>query len=120
MSRSSQLFLQTTAGALAVGLIGAVFSWDLFVPGAIVGIIAALLTCGIRDPEPTMLDVLKQGQDTNIFKVCISDVMDRIPEVCILHKLHHSWFDPSLPSMHLSPWFALVFPSSEAKQPQQA
>jgi hypothetical protein len=91
-NNSSRLFFQTSAGALSVGfLLVAFVGWDWFVPGALVGVVAALLTWGFRESEPTILDVLNRQQDTEIFRTFITDLLGRIPEVRIV--LLFSWLN---------------------------
>jgi hypothetical protein len=79
---SSRLFFKTSAGALSVGfLLVAFVGWDWFVPGALIGLVAGLLTWGVRESEPTILDVLKKQQDTEIFRTFMMDLLGRMPEV---------------------------------------
>ena len=73
--------MKTVIGGLVVGAIVALYDFEYFVPGTIIGAIAALLTFGIREPETTVLDLLNDQSDTNVFKAFIADMMARIEEV---------------------------------------
>mmetsp|Transcript_56209 Transcript_56209/g.137843 ORF Transcript_56209/g.137843 Transcript_56209/m.137843 type:complete len:211 (-) Transcript_56209:565-1197(-) len=80
MVNPAKLFFQTLGSALLIGLIGASFDVQLFLPGCAIGAVAVLLVCGIPDPGESIMDVLKKQTDTNIFKAFISDLIHRIPE----------------------------------------
>jgi hypothetical protein len=77
----SKLFQQTAGGALVVGIVFALVDLEYFVPGLFFGAVAALLTFGIRDPQQSVLDILKKETDTNIFKAFIEDLFSRIDQV---------------------------------------
>lgn len=113
----SKLFLQTVGGALLVGAIAAFYDFEWFVPGALLGAMAALLTFGIRDPKVNVLEMLSKETDVNIFRAFIVDLLSRIEEVChrslgpsptlvpphCMHASHpHGIRSASIPFCHLT------------------